>query len=271
MDVNPSAKRSKASPLATIKQERGDISTSSAENNSRMREDDERKKMYKRLYGRKKYQYRINNCNEDVKVSEEEIDAEIARSRAKDGSHPSAGMYMDSVMPGSDMENMTPSQILKTFVEIGSKEYKHEFKKARDRLYKRKMRILRTNGNINSIDTEIPRVDIEMEMITRYTSNKIKTETLEVKKNPEVPCTTNWWEMTASSQDIETDLSTETIVDLGYGPGGDHWISANDPMIGEVIAMEYPSSEINQLQETPPEHYYGVNTLEERSDDFMAF
>ena len=39
--------------------------------------------MYKRVYGRRKYQYRIQNRSEDVKVTDEEIDAEIAKESAK--------------------------------------------------------------------------------------------------------------------------------------------------------------------------------------------
>ena len=40
---------------------------------------------------------------------------------------------------------------------------------------------------------EIPRADIGIEMLTRYTANKVKVETMDVKKDPEVPCTNNWW------------------------------------------------------------------------------
>ena len=40
-------------------------------------------------------------------------------------------------------------------------------------------------------DMEIPRADIEIEMLTRYTANKVKVETMDVKKDPEIPCTNN--------------------------------------------------------------------------------
>ena len=127
--------------------------------------------MYKRIYGRKKYQYRIRNCAEDVKVSEEEIDAEIAKENAKYSGHPSSGMLSPG---GSDHgTSVSPQELLRNFVQFGSKEYKHEFKKARDRLYKRKLRVLRTQGIMdNSAALDIPRADIEVEMLSRYTANK---------------------------------------------------------------------------------------------------
>ena len=133
--------------------------------------EEERKKMYKRIYGRKKYQYRIRNCAEDVKVSEEEIDAEIAKENAKYSGHPSSGMLSPG---GSDHgTSVSPQELLRNFVQFGSKEYKHEFKKARDRLYKRKLRVLRTQGIMdNSAALDIPRADIEVEMLSRYTANK---------------------------------------------------------------------------------------------------
>ena len=127
--------------------------------------------MYKRIYGRKKYQYRIRNCAEDVKVSEEEIDAEIAKENAKYSGHPSSGMLSPG---GSDHgTSVSPQELLRNFVQFGSKEYKHEFKKARDRLYKRKLRVLRTQGIMdNSAARDIPLADIEAEMLSRYTANK---------------------------------------------------------------------------------------------------
>jgi hypothetical protein len=36
------------------------------------------------------------------------------------------------------------------------------------------------------------RVDIGIEMLTRYTANKVKVENMDVKKDPEVPYTNNW-------------------------------------------------------------------------------
>ena len=75
---------------------------------------------------------------------------------------------------GSNHGNsVSPQELLRNFVQIGSKEYKHEFKKARDRLYKRKLRVLRTQGIMdNSAALDIPRADIEVEMLSRYTANK---------------------------------------------------------------------------------------------------
>ena len=37
----------------------------------------------------------------------------------------------------------------------------------------------------------IPRVYIGIEMLTRYTANKVRVETMDVKKDPEIPCTNN--------------------------------------------------------------------------------
>ena len=92
--------------------------------------DDERKKMYKRIYGRKKYQYRIQNRGENVTVSEEEIDAEIAKENAKFSGIPSSGSVGDTDYNLS----LSPSEMLRNYVQFGSKEYKHEFKKVRDNL-----------------------------------------------------------------------------------------------------------------------------------------
>ena len=69
--------------------------------------DDERKKMYKRVYGRRKYQYRIQNRSEDVKVTDEEIDAEIALSspgraeRVAGAGRMGRGRPSKSVLPSS--------------------------------------------------------------------------------------------------------------------------------------------------------------------------
>ena len=75
---------------------------------------------------------------------------------------------------GSNHGNsVSPQELLRNFVQFGSKEYKNEFKKARDRLYKRKLRVLRTQGIMdNSAALDIPRADIEVEMLSRYTANK---------------------------------------------------------------------------------------------------
>ena len=148
-------------------------SNSPEENKERLGSDEERKKMYKRIYGRKKYQYKINRRAEDVKVSEEEIDAEIAKEKAKYSGQP--------LLAGSDPEqtaNMSPGELLRSFVQFGSKEYKHEFKKARDRLYKRKLRVLRMKGIMdNTAALDIPRSDIEVEMLSRYSASRnVKTE-----------------------------------------------------------------------------------------------
>ena len=56
-------------------------------------------------------------------------------------------------------------------------------------------------------DMEIHRVDIGIEMLTRYTANKVKVETMDVKKDPEVPCTNNWWEMTSAGLELEMDIN----------------------------------------------------------------
>ena len=73
--------------------------------------------------------------------------------------------------PSSDHgTSVSPQELLRNF---GSMEYKHEFKKARVRLYKRKLRVLRTQGIMdNSMALGIPRADIEVEMLSRYTANK---------------------------------------------------------------------------------------------------
>ena len=76
---------------------------------------------------------------------------------------------------------------------------------SKDRLYKRKLRIVRMNGGTG--DMEIPRADIEIEMLTRYTANKVKVETMDAKKDPEVPCTNNWWEMTSAGLEPEMDIN----------------------------------------------------------------
>ena len=146
---------------------------STEENKERLGSEEERKKMYKRIYGRKKYQYKINRRAEDVKVTEEEIDAEIAKEKAKYSGQP--------MLAGGDpveTANMSPGELLRNFVQFGSKEYKHEFKKARDRLYKRKLRVLRMKGIMdNTAALDIPRSDIEVEMLSRYSASRnVKTE-----------------------------------------------------------------------------------------------
>ena len=63
--------------------------------------------MYKRVYGRRKYQYRIQNRSEDVKVTDEEIDAEIALSspgraeRVAGAGRMGRGRPSKSVLPSS--------------------------------------------------------------------------------------------------------------------------------------------------------------------------
>ena len=138
--------------------------------------DDERKKMDKRVYGRRKYQYRIQNRSEDVKVTDEEIDAEIAKESAKFSGPGGAGGGGGQDGEG-EAEQVSPAQLLAAFVQFGSREYKHEFKKARDRLYKRKLRVLRLAGAADSSGAlDIPRTDIEMEMLTRYNASRVKVE-----------------------------------------------------------------------------------------------
>jgi len=159
-------------------------SSSDCEAKSRIGTEEERKKMYKRIYGRKKYQYRIKNKNENVTVSEEEIDAEIAKEKSKFSGQPSSG---SNGLLGDPGQSLTPGEMLRQFVSFGSKEYKHEFKKARDRLYKRKLRVLRTQGIMdNSAALDIPRADIELEMLSRYTANKSAELKLDRDKDDDI-------------------------------------------------------------------------------------
>ena len=67
--------------------------------------------------------------------------------------------------------------------EHNSPEYKHEFKKARDRLYKRKLRELRAKGIMSKDAAQnIPKADIEVEMLVRYKDKANKTSWAEIKK-----------------------------------------------------------------------------------------
>ena len=94
--------------------------------------------------------------------------------RGAAGGHAAAAVHGMLSPSGSNHGNsVSPQELLRNFVQIGSKEYKHEFKKARDRLYKRKLRVLRTQGIMdNSAARDIPLADIEAEMLSRYTTNK---------------------------------------------------------------------------------------------------
>ena len=94
--------------------------------------------------------------------------------RGAAGGHAAAAVHGMLSPSGSNHGNsVSPQELLRNFVQFGSKEYKHEFKKARDRLYKRKLRVLRTQGIMdNSAALDIPRADIEVEMLSRYTANK---------------------------------------------------------------------------------------------------
>jgi len=154
-------------------------SASEVESKPRVGTEEERKKMYKRIYGRKKYQYRIQNRGEEVWVSEEEIDAEIKKEEAK-----YAGTGMASTNGSSS--SLTTGEQLRNFVEHNSQEYKREFKKARDRLYKRKLRELRNKGIMNNdAAMNIPNADIEVEMLVRYTANRtVKAELENDVKEP---------------------------------------------------------------------------------------
>ena len=176
------------------------------EDKERIGSEDERKKMYKRIYGRKKYQYKINRRVEDVTVTEDEIDAEIAKEKAKYSGQPLAGDMAEST-------NLSPGEMLRNFVQFGCKEYKHEFKKARDRLYKRKLRVLRMQGIMeNSAALDIPRSDIEVEMLSRYTANRtIKTEEI---KEPEPA---NEVLRNALEDDLELSLDVEDVGELFKG------------------------------------------------------
>ena len=84
--------------------------------------------MYKRVYGRKKYQYRIQNRSEDVKVTDEEIDAEIALSSPGRAERVAGAGRMGRGRPS---KSVLPSSSPPSFVQFGSREYKHEFKKAK--------------------------------------------------------------------------------------------------------------------------------------------
>ena len=158
----------------------GGSSASEVESKPKVGTEEERKKMYKRIYGRKKYQYRIQNRGEEVWVSEEEIDAEIKKEEAK-----YAGTGMASTNGSST--SLTTGEQLRNFVEHNSQEYKREFKKARDRLYKRKLRELRNKGIMNNdAAMNIPNADIEVEMLVRYTANRtVKAEIEKDVKEPE--------------------------------------------------------------------------------------
>ena len=95
--------------------------------------------------------------------------------RGAAGGHAAAAVHGMLSPSGSNHGNsVSPQELLRNFVQFGSKEYKHEFKKARDRLYQRKLRVLRTQGIMdNSAARDIPLADIEAEMLSRYTANKI--------------------------------------------------------------------------------------------------
>ena len=71
-----------------------------------------RKKMWKRIYGRKKYQLR--NTGREITVSEEEIDAEIAKEKAKYSGQPLAGDLGEAA-------NLSPGELLRNYVQFGSK------------------------------------------------------------------------------------------------------------------------------------------------------
>ena len=76
-------------------------------------------------------------------------------------------------------------------------------------LYKSNLRIVRVNGGIG--DMGIPRADIGIEMLTRYTANKVRVETMDVKKDPEVTCTNNWLEMTSAGLEPEMDINIRAL------------------------------------------------------------
>jgi len=195
-----------AKPKTAVSSEESVVS----EGRERLGSEEERKKMYKRIYGRKKYQYKINRRAEDVKVSEEEIDAEIAKEKAKYSGQPALGGDLGETV------NMSPGELLRSFVQFGSKEYKHEFKKARDRLYKRKLRVLRMQGIMdNSAALDIPRSDIEVEMLSRYTANRnVKTE-----ENKDMELTQEAAEdrRNVHEDDLELSLDVDDVGELFAG------------------------------------------------------
>ena len=73
--------------------------------------------MYKRVYGRRKYQYRIQNRSEDVKVTDEEIDAEIAKESAKFSGPGGAGGGGGQDGEG-EAKQVSPAQLLAAFVQF---------------------------------------------------------------------------------------------------------------------------------------------------------
>ena len=92
------------------------------------------------------------------------------------------------------------------------------FLQARDRLYKRKLRVLRTQGIMdNSAALDIPRADIELEMLNRYNANNkmIKTETKEQEEGDTKPVMHEVkvkTENTMLEEDLELSLDN---VDMG--------------------------------------------------------
>ena len=174
-DMSVRKKMRETTPKIPVPESRpaGGSIASEVQSKSRVGTEEERKKMYKRIYGRKKYQYRIQNRVDEVWVSEEEIDAEIKKEEAK-----YAGTGAASTSGSSS--GLTTGEQLRHYVEHNSQEYKKEFKKARDRLYKRKLRELRNKGIMNNdAAMNIPNADIEVEMLVRYTANStvnVKTE-----------------------------------------------------------------------------------------------
>ena len=48
-------------------------------------------------------------------------------------------------------------------------------------------------------------------MLTRYTANKVRVETTDVKKDPEVTCTNNWLEMTSAGLEPEMDINIRAL------------------------------------------------------------
>ena len=100
-----------------------------------------RKKMWKRIYGRKKYQLR--NTGREVTVSEEEIDAEIKKDALRNSKSEAA------------------EELLWRLVENRSAEYRSQRKRARDRLAKRILRITKDKSSTRNIQANEKIMEVE--------------------------------------------------------------------------------------------------------------
>ena len=134
------------------------------DNKSMIGTEEERKKMKKKITARKKYHVMKENPNGKVEVSEEEIDAEIKKMIAK--------------LSGSDVPVSSSSgEMLKSYVQYDSEEYKLEKKRAGDRLRTRKKCELKIEGkNYDSSLHKATIAEIEAEMLASYREGKAGKE-----------------------------------------------------------------------------------------------